>query len=68
MRGARRRWVDLHKHTIQHSRPPDVFSLGDCSNLPTSKTGPLVTGYGKLIRAEFDSTNTPKESFPFVQS
>ena len=94
-------WVDVHKHTLQHSRFPDVFSLGDCSNLPTSKTGaairkqapvlvenllahregrpllghydgytscPLVTGYGKLILAEFDYTNTPQESFPFDQS
>ncbi len=29
---------------------------------------PIVTGYGKLILAEFDYTNTPKETFPFDQS
>lgn len=27
-----------------------------------------VTGYGKLILAEFDYSNTPKESFSFDQS
>ena len=29
---------------------------------------PLVTGYGKLILAEFDYNGTPVESFPFDQS
>ncbi len=35
-------WVDVDKHTTQHVRYPDVFSLGDCSSLPTSKTGAAV--------------------------
>lgn len=29
---------------------------------------PLVTGYGRLILAEFDYDGTPQESFPFDQS
>lgn len=29
---------------------------------------PLVTGYGKLILAEFDYSNTPQETFPFNQA
>ena len=29
---------------------------------------PLVTGYGKLVLAEFDYNNEPKESFPFDQA
>lgn len=94
-------WVDVHKHTLQHVRYPNVFSLGDCSSLPTSRTGaairkqapvlvdnllslrsgqpltghydgyascPLVTGYGKLVLAEFDYDGRPTESFPFDQS
>jgi len=94
-------WVDVHKHTLQHTRFPEVFSLGDCSSLPTSRTGaairkqapvlvenllayrdgrpldakydgyascPLVTGYGRLILAEFDYDGKPTESFPFDQS
>ena len=80
---------------------PNVFSLGDASSLPTSKTGtavriqtrilidnlmqfargqapsgqydgytscPLVTGYGKVVLAEFDYDLKPKETFPFDQS
>ncbi len=94
-------WVDVDKHTLQHVRYPNIFSLGDASSLPTSKTGaavrkqapvlvanmvratqgkalapaydgyaacPLVTGYGKLIMAEFDYDLKPQESFPFDQS
>ena len=35
-------WVDVHPNTMQHVRYPNVFSLGDCSSLPTSKTGAAV--------------------------
>jgi sulfide:quinone oxidoreductase len=28
----------------------------------------LVTGYGKLVLAEFDYNNEPMETFPFDQS
>lgn len=94
-------WVDVDKHSLQHRRFPDVFALGDASNLPTSKTGaairkqapvlvanllaamagrpgeavydgytscPLVTGYGRLVLAEFDYDGNPAETFPFDQA
>ena len=35
-------WVEVNKFTLQHVRYPEVFSLGDCSNLPTSKTGAAI--------------------------
>ena len=35
-------WVDVDKHTTQHVKYPNVFSLGDTSNLPTSKTGAAI--------------------------
>ena len=94
-------WVDVDKYTLQHPKFPNVFPIGDCSGLPTSKTGaavrkqapvlvqnlisaiqgepleakydgytscPLVTGYGKLVLAEFDYEGKPSETFPFDQS
>lgn len=94
-------WVDVDKNTLQHVKFPNIFSLGDASGLPTSKTGaairkqapvvvanllsmieqnplgmtytgytscPLLTGYGKLVLAEFDYNNQPQETFPFDQS
>ncbi|MGB0388889.1 MAG: NAD(P)/FAD-dependent oxidoreductase [Ardenticatenaceae bacterium] len=35
-------WVEVDKYTTQHLRYPNVFSLGDCSSLPTSKTGAAI--------------------------
>lgn len=94
-------WVDVDKHTLQHVRYPNVFSLGDASSLPCSKTGaairkqapvvvenllafragtplaarydgyascPLVTGYGKVILAEFGYDGVIMETFPFDQA
>lgn len=94
-------WVDVDKFSLQHNRYKNIFSLGDASSLPTSKTGaairkqapvvvknllsvidgqpmtaayngytscPVVTGYGKLVLAEFDYSNEPVETFPFDQS
>lgn len=94
-------WAEVDRATLQHVRFPNVFSLGDASSLPTSKTGaairaqapvatanllafleggplpraydgytacPLVTGYGKLVLAEFDYDLNPRETFPFDQS
>jgi sulfide:quinone oxidoreductase len=90
-------WVDVDKHKLQHTRYPNVFSLGDASSLPTSKTVaairkqapvvvknllafkasqelkntytgytccPLITGYGRLIMAEFTYANVPDSTFP----
>jgi len=94
-------WVEANQYTLRHPRYANVFSLGDCSGLPTSKTGaairkqapvlvanlisamqgkpltaqydgysscPLITGYGKLVLAEFDYNHQPKETFPFDQA
>lgn len=35
-------WVDVDKFTLQHLRYPNVFSLGDVSSLPTSKTAAAI--------------------------
>lgn len=94
-------WVDVDQYTLQHQKFANIFSLGDSSSLPTSKTGaairkqapvlvnnllaairhqpltakyngytscPVVTGYGKLVLAEFDYDGNPQETFPFDQS
>ncbi|WP_070329006.1 NAD(P)/FAD-dependent oxidoreductase [Exiguobacterium aurantiacum] len=94
-------WVNVDKHTLQHQSFNTVFGIGDCTNLPTSKTGaairkqapvvvanllslidnmpvvasydgysscPIVTGYNKLILAEFDYEKVPQESMPFNQA
>ena len=35
-------WVSVDMYTTQHTKFPNIFSLGDCSNLPTSKTGAAI--------------------------
>jgi len=32
-------YIDIDKHTLQHTRWPNVFALGDAGNSPNSKTG-----------------------------
>ncbi len=96
-------WLEVNQHTMQHTRYPNVFGLGDVAGIPASKTGaavrkqapvlvenlvdymkndeikqpaiydgysscPLVTGYGKLVLAEFDYDKNPAPSFPFDTS
>ncbi|MCP3136854.1 NAD(P)/FAD-dependent oxidoreductase [Pyxidicoccus xibeiensis] len=40
--GACAGWVKADKHTLQHPDFPNVFALGDASDLPTSRTGAAV--------------------------
>ncbi|WP_164011060.1 NAD(P)/FAD-dependent oxidoreductase [Pyxidicoccus trucidator] len=40
--GACAGWVKADKYTLQHPDFPDVFALGDASDLPTSRTGAAV--------------------------
>jgi sulfide:quinone oxidoreductase len=44
-------WVEVDKYTLVHVRYPDVFGLGDCSNLPTSKTGAAVREQAPVVAA-----------------
>lgn len=35
-------WVEVDKHSLQHTRFANVYGLGDASSLPTSKTGAAI--------------------------
>ena len=48
-------WVDVDKHSLQHTRFPNVFSLGDASSLPTSKTGAAVRKQAPVLVANLFS-------------
>jgi len=94
-------WVNVDMYTTQHVQYPNVFSIGDASSLPNSKTAaavrkqapvcaknirafqknqalparyngyascPLVTGYGRLVLAEFGYGGEIMETMPFDQS
>lgn len=42
-------WVEVNKGTMQHTRYPNVFAIGDCSNVPTSKTAAAVAGQSGVL-------------------
>lgn len=44
-------WVEVDSKTLQHSRYPNVFGVGDCSNLPTSKTGAAIRKQAPVVTA-----------------
>lgn len=35
-------WVDVDRHSLQHTRYRNVFGIGDAASLPTSKTGAAI--------------------------
>lgn len=35
-------YVNVHPNTMQHVKYNNIWSLGDCSSLPTSKTGAAI--------------------------
>ncbi|XP_068128608.1 sulfide:quinone oxidoreductase, mitochondrial [Hyperolius riggenbachi] len=42
-------WVDVDKHTLQHKKYPNVFGIGDCTNLPTSKTAAAIAAQSAVL-------------------
>lgn len=44
-------WVDVNPHTLRHNNETygNVFALGDCSSLPTSKTAAAITAQAPVL-------------------
>lgn len=44
-------WVEVNKDTLQHVNPEfsNIFALGDCSSLPTSKTAAAITAQAPVL-------------------
>ncbi|WP_077329705.1 NAD(P)/FAD-dependent oxidoreductase [Virgibacillus siamensis] len=42
-------WVDVDAYTLQHNQYDNVFSLGDASSLPTSKTGAAIRKQAPVV-------------------
>ena len=42
-------FVEVNKTTLQHSRYPDVFALGDCTNAPCKKTGAAIRKQAPVV-------------------
>ena len=44
-------YVDVDKHTHQHVRYPNIFSLGDAGSTPNSKTGAAIRKQAPVVAA-----------------
>ena len=42
-------FVDVDKETLQHKKYANIFALGDCANLPTSKTAAAAATQTKIV-------------------
>jgi sulfide:quinone oxidoreductase len=49
-------WVSVDRHSLVHSRYPDVFSLGDVCDAPTSKTGAAIRRQAPVVVANLLAT------------
>jgi sulfide:quinone oxidoreductase len=62
-------FVDVVKETLQHKKFPNVFAIGDCTNLPTSKTAAAIAGSNSILVRNLmnlmdgKSDNVPKVCF-----
>ena len=48
-------FVEIDKHTLQHVRYPNVFSLGDAGSSPNAKTGAAVRKQAPVVVANIDA-------------
>ncbi|KAF8334268.1 uncharacterized protein EI90DRAFT_3153579 [Cantharellus anzutake] len=60
-------WVDVDQATLQHKKYSNVFSLGDSSSLPTSKTAAAITAQAPVLAHNLytflESGSTGKASY-----
>lgn len=49
-------WVDVDPDNLRHKRFPNIFGLGDASNLPTSKTGAAIRKQAPVLVAHLLAT------------
>jgi sulfide:quinone oxidoreductase len=54
-------WIDVDKNTLQHTRWPNVFALGDASSTPNSKTGAAVRKQAPVVVENLRAAMAGKE-------
>ncbi|KAL1922495.1 uncharacterized protein VTP21DRAFT_10034 [Calcarisporiella thermophila] len=43
-------WVDVNQFTLRHNRFKNVFALGDCTSVPTSKTAAAIAAQSLVLK------------------
>ena len=57
-------FVTVDSNTLQHDKYKNIWSLGDCANLPTSKTAAAITGQTPVLVHNLVSVWKNKEKNP----
>ncbi|XP_061891973.1 sulfide:quinone oxidoreductase, mitochondrial-like isoform X2 [Entelurus aequoreus] len=47
-------WLDVDKENLQHKKYPNVFGIGDCTNLPTPKTAAAVAAQSAVLHRSIE--------------
>ncbi|KAJ1915927.1 hypothetical protein H4219_004061 [Mycoemilia scoparia] len=60
-------FVDVDQSTLRHTKYKNVYSLGDCSSLPTSKTAAAVAAQSGVVKdnllANINGVETPTSTY-----
>ncbi|KAJ2885016.1 hypothetical protein H4R27_001681 [Coemansia aciculifera] len=60
-------FVDVDKGTLQHTKYPNIYSIGDCSSLPTSKTAAAAAAQSSVLKHnllnQIRGTNAPAAEY-----
>ena len=57
-------FVDVNKETMQHKKYSNIFALGDCSNIPTSKTAAAVAAQSNILYTNLKNVMNGKPTNP----
>ncbi|RXG52344.1 Sulfide:quinone oxidoreductase, mitochondrial [Armadillidium vulgare] len=48
-------FLNINKETLQHVTYPNIFGIGDCTNLPTSKTAAAAAAQVRILKTNLSS-------------
>ncbi|XP_074648022.1 sulfide:quinone oxidoreductase, mitochondrial-like [Tubulanus polymorphus] len=54
-------YVDVNKNTLQHNKYQNVFGIGDCTSIPTSKTAAAVASQTAYLQKSIKSVMAGKQ-------
>lgn len=59
-------YLDVDQFTLQHTRYPNMYGIGDCTNTPNSKTAAAITKQSYVVEQNLLATmkkDSPKEKY-----
>jgi len=54
-------FLTVNKETLQHTRFPNIFGIGDCTDIPTAKTAAAVAAQLGVMRKNLDAAMDGRE-------